>query len=122
MGGYGTWDLAAKYPGRFAAYVPICGGIHGPPKFPQMNVGLANDPKVADPYAETARSIGKTPVWIFYGDANPAVPVVDSRKMYAAAANANVKYTEYPGVGHESWNNSSEPGLAPWLLEQHFQH
>jgi predicted peptidase len=34
MGGYCTWDLAAKYPGRFA-YVPICGGIHGPPKFPR---------------------------------------------------------------------------------------
>jgi acetyl esterase/lipase len=63
---------------------------------------------VADPYAETAHSIGKTPVWIFHGDADPAVPVEESYKMYAAlqAANANVKYTEYPGVGHEPWNNA----------------
>jgi len=125
LGGYGTWDLAAKYPGRFAAYVPICGGIHGPQRSPQVSVSLANEPKVADPYAETARRIGKTPVWIFHGDTDPSVPVEESRKMYAAlqAANANVKYTEHPGVGHESWNNAyAEPGLVPWLLEQHLQH
>jgi predicted peptidase len=41
MGGYGTWDLAAKYPHRFAAYAPICGGIHGPPNFKQIEVSLA---------------------------------------------------------------------------------
>ena len=27
MGGYGTWSLAAKYPERWAAIAPICGGI-----------------------------------------------------------------------------------------------
>ena len=26
MGGYGTWDLAIRYPNRFAAIAPICGG------------------------------------------------------------------------------------------------
>ncbi len=26
MGGFGTWTLAAKYPNRFAAIAPICGG------------------------------------------------------------------------------------------------
>jgi len=26
MGGYGTWDLAARYPERWAAAAPICGG------------------------------------------------------------------------------------------------
>jgi hypothetical protein len=61
-----------------------------------LSVSLVSDPKVSDPYAETARRIGKTPVWIFHGDA-AAVPVEESCKMYAAlhAANANVKYTEY---------------------------
>jgi predicted peptidase len=125
MGGYGTSDLAAKYPGRFAAYVPICGGIHGPERFPQISVGLAKDPKISDAYAETARRIGKTPVWIFHGDADPAVPVEESRKMYGAlqAAQANVKYSEYPDVGHESWNKAyAEPDLTPWLLKQSLQH
>jgi predicted peptidase len=122
MGGYGTWDLAAKYPTRFAAYVPICAGIHGWERF---HVGLVDDPKVADAYAETARRIDRTPVWIFHGDADPAVPVEESRKMDAAlkAANANVKYTEYPGVGHNSWDKAyAEPELVPWLLERHLQH
>jgi predicted peptidase len=30
MGGYGTWSLAARYPERWAAIVPVCGG--GDPK------------------------------------------------------------------------------------------
>ena len=30
MGGFGTWSLAAKYPEKWAAIVPICGG--GDPK------------------------------------------------------------------------------------------
>src|SRR5207247_11436881 len=29
MGGFGTWSLAAKYPERWAAIVPICGGVRG---------------------------------------------------------------------------------------------
>jgi hypothetical protein len=39
--------------------------------------------------------------------------------MYAAlqAAGANVRYTEYPGVGHNSWDKAyAEPDLVPWLL------
>ena len=125
MGGYGTWDLAAKYPHRFAAYVPICGGIYGPPNFKQIEVSLAKDAQVADPYAETARRVGNTPVWIFHGDADDSVPVDESRKMYAAlqAAGANARYTEYPGVGHNSWDKAyAEPDLMPWLLNQHLLH
>jgi predicted peptidase len=121
MGGYGTWDLAAKYPGRFAAYVPVCGGVSAPKDFPQIAGSLGRDHNIADSYAETAKRIGKTPVWIFHGDADDAVPVEESRKMAEAlkAAGANYKYTEYPGVGHNSWDKAyAEPELVPWLLEQ----
>jgi predicted peptidase len=121
MGGYGVWDLAAKYPGKFAAYAPICGGIHGPIKLPEIHVGLVGDPNVADPYAETARRIGSTPIWIFHGDADDTVSVEESRKMTQAlqAAKANVRYTEYPGVGHNAWDKAyAEPELIPWLLAQ----
>jgi acetyl esterase/lipase len=35
------------------------------------------------------------------------------------AAGADVKYTEYPGVGHNSWDNAfAEPELLPWLFKQ----
>lgn len=120
MGGYGTWDLAARYPGKFAALAPVCGGLRHE-NFPKLGTSLAKDPQVADPYAETARRIGKTPVWVFHGDADTAVPVEESRKMVEAlrAAGANVKYNEYPGVGHNSWDKAySEPDFVPWLLSQ----
>jgi predicted peptidase len=121
MGGYGTWEMAAKNPGKFAAYVVICGGIHGPDLYPPLHVSLVDDPKVADPYAETARRIGKTPVWIFHGSDDPTVPVEESRKMAEAlqAAGRSVRYTEYPGVQHNSWDKAyAEPELIPWLLQQ----
>lgn len=122
MGGYGTWDLAAKDPKLFAAYVPICGGIRGPAGFSQLHVALVDDPKVSDPYAETARRVGKIPVWIFHGGADDSVPAEESRKMASAlqTAGASVKYTEYPGIGHNSWDKAyAEPGLLEWLLAQH---
>jgi predicted peptidase len=121
MGGYGTWEMAAQHPGKFAAYVPICGGIFGPPKVPEARVSLASDPGVSDPYAETARRIGSTPVWVFHGDVDDTVPVEESRKMVAAlrSANANARYTEYPGVSHNSWDKAyAEPELVPWMLAQ----
>jgi predicted peptidase len=35
------------------------------------------------------------------------------------AAGAKVKYSEYPGVGHNSWDNAfAEPELLPWLFKQ----
>ena len=35
------------------------------------------------------------------------------------AAGAKVKYTEYPGVGHNSWDNVFlEPDLFEWLFKQ----
>ena len=119
MGGFGTWELAARNPGRFAAIVPICAGVQPPEGWPQLRVTLIDDPKITDPFAEVARRIGSTPVWIFHGDADPAVPVEQSRHMAAAlkAAGADFKYTEYPGVGHFSWDKAyGEPELVPWLL------
>jgi predicted peptidase len=125
MGGYGVWDMTAKYPGKFAAYVPISGGIFGPTKVPDALVSVAADPKVKDPYAETARRIGSTPVWMFHGSEDATVPVEESRKMAKAlrAAKANVRYTEYAGVGHNAWDRAyAEPELIPWLLSQSLKH
>jgi dipeptidyl aminopeptidase/acylaminoacyl peptidase len=41
------------------------------------------------------------PVWIFHG-ADDIVPVTESRRMTEAMKQigAEVRYTEYPGVGH----------------------
>jgi len=123
MGGFGSWDIATKYPGKFAAVVPICGGIDLPEHVRQMYPEMAKSSYADDPksYAEVAQKIGKTPVWIFHGGADNTVPVDNSRKMNDAlkAAGGNVRYTEYPGVGHNSWDKAyAEPELMTWLLSQ----
>ena len=119
MGGFGTWGFASGHPAEFAALVPICGGIRDPDAAEIPNYRDVDNS--ADPYVATAQKIGKTPVWVFHGEADPVVPVTESRQMVAAlkAAGGNVRYTEYPGVKHESWDNAyAEPDLFPWLLAQ----
>jgi predicted peptidase len=125
MGGYGTWEFAVTEPGRFAALVPICSGVRAPNDWPDLRVHLPGDPKNADPYAEVANRVGKTPVWLFHGDADQSVPVEESRHMAAAlkAAGAEFKYTEYPGVDHNSWDKAyAEPDLVPWMLSKSLAH
>lgn len=123
MGGYATWDLASRYPGKFAAVVPVCGGVVLPQRLLQDFPDLTKEAYPDDPksYAEVARKIGQTPVWIFHGGADDTVPVENSRKMNEAlkAAGRDVRYTEYPGVGHNSWDKAyAEPELMPWLLSK----
>lgn len=116
MGGYGTWALAGKYPGRFAAIAPICGGVLKPEK---ARAQSADD---SAPYKEAAAKIGsKTPVWIFHGDADEAVPVSESRRMNEVmrALGGDVHYTEYPGVGHNAWDKAyGDPELMKWMLSK----
>lgn len=117
MGGYGTWGIAASHPGKFAAIVPVCGGIRLPHGLKTPTAPPMDDS--ADPYAATAQKIGKTPVWIFHGDADNRVSVSEARQMNDAlkAAGGDVRYTEYPGVTHNSWDNAyGEAALYPWLL------
>lgn len=99
MGGFGTWSLAAKYPDKWAAIVPICGG------------GSTAD----------ADKIKHIPCWNFHGDEDKAVKVTMSRDMIAALkkAGGEPKYTEYPGVGHNSWDKAyGTPELWEWLFAQ----
>ncbi len=99
MGGFGTWSMAAAYPDRWAAIVPICGR--------------------GDPTA--AVKIKDLPCWCFHGDKDTAVNVKGSRDMIEAIkkSGGSPKYNEYADVGHNSWDKAyAEKGLFPWLLEQ----
>jgi len=116
MGGYGTWHLAAKYPGRFAAIAPICGGVLMPDT---ARLQQASD---TSPYTEVAKKIGgKTPTWIFHGGDDPTVPVTESQRMNEAmkALGGDVHYTEYPGVGHDSWLKAyDDADFIKWMLSK----
>ncbi|WP_439621872.1 prolyl oligopeptidase family serine peptidase [Gemmata sp.] len=99
MGGMGTWSIATAAPDRFAAIAPVCG---------------RGDPKAAE-------KLKNLPVWAFHGDADTAVKVEGSREMIEAIkkAGGSPKYTEYPKVGHNSWDAAYGTGdLYTWLLEQ----
>ncbi len=99
MGGFGAWDLITRFPQRFAAAAPICGGGD-----------LAKAPAIA-----------QVPIWDFHGGSDPVVTVELSRKMIAAIQGAGGQplYSEYPLVGHDSWSNAySEPQLLPWMFAQ----
>lgn len=120
MGGFGTWDFALRAPHRFAALVPVCGGLVAPGR-PTMSVaGVAAG---ADPYADVARRLRDVPAWIFHGAKDDVVPPDYSRRLYAAlkAAGArDVRYTEFPDANHNSWDSTylDTPALWPWLFAQ----
>ena len=100
MGGYGSWDLGTRLAERWAAVAPICGG---------------GDELYAD------RLVG-VPVWAWHGAADDVVPVAKSRRIIDAIrqAGGDPKYTELPGVGHDSWTQAyTDPdGLLPWMFAQ----
>jgi predicted peptidase len=118
MGGYGTWAIAANNPSRFAALAPVCGGVRTPPRV-AIPSGTPDADRASDPYQAVAKKIGSTPVWVFHGAADTVVPVSESRKMVDAlkAAGGKVRYSEYEGVGHNSWDKAyGEAEFFPWLL------
>jgi predicted peptidase len=99
MGGYGTWDAIARYPGFFAAAAPICGG---------------GDPKTVDKFKSL-------PIWCFHGAEDPVVKVRRSQEMVEALQRVGspIKYTEYPEAQHDSWTKTySNPELYDWLFAQ----
>jgi MYXO-CTERM domain-containing protein len=109
MGGFGTWDAAIRWPERFAAAVPICGGGD------EATVG----------------SIVDLPLWTFHSSDDTVVSVDRSRNMIAAlqALGGTPSYTEYcsldddgqmlPCWGHGAWDPAySDPALLPWLYAQ----
>ena len=98
MGGFGTWRLAAAYPERFAAAVPICGG---------------GDPE------KMANGLRGVPIWAFHGARDEVVPLDRSQEMVDAVrrAGGDVRLTVYPDVGHDSWVKTYDnEEVYDWLL------
>jgi predicted peptidase len=99
MGGYGTWDSIVRRPDFFAAALPICGG---------------GDPS-------TAEKIKHIAISCFHGADDKVVVPQKSRAIIDAikAAGGSPLYTEYPGVGHNSWSQTySSDAVHQWLFAQ----
>jgi lysophospholipase L1-like esterase/dienelactone hydrolase len=99
MGGYGTWDLITRNPEKWAAAAPICGGGD------KTKAARAKD----------------LPIWAFHGALDKTVKPARTQEMIAAieAAGGHPLFSEYPYVGHDSWNHAfDEPAFLPWLFAQ----
>ncbi len=107
MGGYGTWSLGLKYPERFAAIAPVCGG--GVP----LHVHLASPSK--------GRALASLGVWAFHGAKDPVVSPDESERMIALLKKAgvkDVKLTIYPEANHDSWTETyKNQALYDWFLQ-----
>jgi len=102
LGGYGTWSLAAAHPERWAAIAPICGG----------------KAKDADTM-QIAERVKDIPIWCFHGASDKTVPAERSRELIKAlqSVGASPRYSEFPHVGHNSWDPAyTTEELYSWLL------
>jgi len=98
MGGFGVWQLAAAYPDRIAAAVPICGG---------------GDPQTM------AKPLTKVPIWCFHGAKDDLVPPTRDQAMVDAvkAAGGDVHLTLYPSANHNAWSATYDnQAVYDWLL------
>lgn len=99
MGGYGCWHTAARYPNRYSAIAPICGGGN----------------------IEDAEALCSTAIWAFHGAKDPIIPVDETYRMIDAltAAGAEPLLTIYENGEHNVWDETlASPALYYWLLQQ----
>lgn len=101
MGGFGVWDALQRWPNKFAAAIPICGG---------------GDPA----YADVMKDI---PIYIFHGMLDDVVMPSRSIQMYnalKAAGSQKAILVTYPDLAHGCWDEAfSTLGLFHWLFSSH---
>lgn len=100
-GGSGAWSIAAAFPRKFAAVVPLCGG------------GASENTHIF--------SEAQLPIWSFLTAGDQDDRVQWHRRMHRSLQNAGSDpyYTESPGSAHDVWNYAyRNPGLFEWMQEQ----
>lgn len=99
-GGGAAWELAVQYPKKFAALAVVCG-------------------MAPVPYAAWIDK--KMPIWVFHGEDDKSIPISESEAMVdrLKAMGYKVRFTRYPGVGHDSWVQAYRTDeLYKWFVEQ----
>lgn len=105
MGGYGTMDVAGKYPDRIAAAVAICGGGS----------------------SQYASNLSQVPIWLHHGTADRAVPISESRKIMNAIKKADptadVSLNVIKGGTHGSVERLfHDDAIYDWMLKFKKKH
>lgn len=99
-GGGAAWEMAVQYPNKFAALAVVCG-------------------MTPVPYASWINK--KLPIWVFHGEEDKSIPISESETMVdrLKGMGYEVKFTRYPGVGHNSWIQAYQTdALYEWFMNQ----
>jgi predicted peptidase len=83
MGGWGTWDAITRYPGKFAAAIPICGG--GDTSKASRLVGMA--------------------LWVAVGTLDPTIPPQASRNLVNAIERRGTTWLK--SLTNKAWTSGS---------------
>ncbi len=100
QGAQGAMQLAALYPGRFAAVVAVSG------RYTDRSM---------------AKNLKGQRVWVWHGDADKEVPVSEIRSLVAQLREAGsaTLYTELSGLGHDiSDTVYLDTAVSDWLFKQ----
>ncbi|MFT3710621.1 MAG: hypothetical protein QM817_23600 [Archangium sp.] len=115
-GAIGSWSYVGQYLDQQIAAAVLIAGDPGPVN---MNYSV---------WGRNMCNLGKVPIWSFHGSADGTVlPGNDRDTMNLlipcpAPPRLDAIYTEYPGVGHDSWSRtydlSAGHDIYTWLLQQ----
>ena len=120
QGGHGTITIAGLYPDRFKAAAPVCPYVR--PVFNGDRERISNPEATADipEIVAAAQKLKGMPIWLHHGDADVVVPVAESRALFGAlrTLGADTRYSEYPDVNHNSWDNAYvDRDFSEWFQE-----
>lgn len=101
IGGYGAWQVAMDYPGKFAAILPLCGGIN--------NSDTSNISKIK-----------RLPIWTFHGTADDMIPFEETDRVFRKlkALKSPIRFTRIKNAGHGIQYLYEDPKIYRWMLKQ----
>ncbi len=130
MGGSATWDIIMRFPDRFAAAVPMAGGLNPAYVYKCADVPIWDfhgtvDQLVPVQYSrvtmDSLRALGKSVVYTHCHNLDCS-GLGDSAIAMEVASHEELFYTEIANFGHTYgiWGTSSNyPFLPPWLFDKY---
>ena len=101
IGGYGTWQVAMDYPDKFAAIIPLCGGVN-------------------DSDTLNISKIKHLPVWTFHGMTDDIIPIEETERVFKKlkVLKSPVKFTRIKNGDHGIQYLYEDPKIYKWMLRQ----
>lgn len=101
IGGYGTWQVAMDYPDKFAAILPLCGGVN-------------------DSDTSNIAKIKHLAIWTFHGTADDMIPFEETERVYKKLKKlkSHIRFTRIKNGGHAIQYLYEDHKMYNWMLKQ----